>query len=269
MLALDILIPLIAAGAFTGFIAGLFGVGGGMVIVPIVLWLLHRQDPNLEYAQHIAAATSLAVMVFTNLSSVYAQNKRGAVRWDFVRSMALAIVMGTFFGAWSSKFISNGFLQTFFVIFAYFVAFQNFFPFSPTPKNEDIKILTKSTAGGVIGLLSSWVGIGGGTLSVPFLVWCRVPIQQAIGTSSALGWPVALAGTVGYIVSGLQVQGLPEGSLGFVYFPAVLILAIATVALAPLGVKVAHKLPAKRLKQVFGVFLMIVATRMAWQVWFS
>ena len=265
MLELNILIPLLIVGCIGGFLAGLLGVGGGLIIVPVIVWVLHASHFDGEHIQQIAIGTSLAVMVFTSFSSVLAQNKKGAVRWDIVKGMAPTMVIGTLIGCAIAGYVPSKALQWFFVIFAYLVALQSAVRFAPKSTRQMPGMLGRGTAGTLIGMVSSWVGIGGGSMSVPFMTWCNVPIRNAIGTSAALGWPIAVSGAIGYIVSGMAVSTeLPAGSWGFVYMPAALTLVVATTLCAPLGVKVAHKLPPAKLKIAFGLLLFTMATQMAW-----
>lgn len=263
---LNILIPLLIVGCIGGFLAGLLGVGGGLIIVPVIVWVLHASNFDGEHIQQIAVGTSLAVMVFTSFSSVLAQHKKGAVRWDIVKGMAPAMVIGTLIGSAIAGFVPSKALQWFFVIFAYLVALQSALKFAPKATRQMPGLAGRGVAGTLIGVVSSWVGIGGGSMSVPFMSWCNVPIRNAIGTSAALGWPIAFSGAIGYIVSGLSVKGLPAGSWGFVYMPSALTLIVATTLCAPLGVKVAHTLPPAKLKIAFGLLLFTMATQMAWNL---
>lgn len=258
----DVVLPLMAVGAFAGFIAGLLGIGGGMIVVPIVLWALDRQGLAGEHAQHLALGTSFAVMVFTTFSSAWAQHRKGAVRWDAVRKMAPAMVVGGLIGATVSPYLSTKGLQIFFICFAFAVGIQTLLRLKPKPSRQLPGASGLIGAGGGFGLLSSWVGIGGGSLSVPFLLYCNIPAHHAVGTSSGLAWPMALSGAIGYWWAGVQVSGLPEGTFGFIYLPATAVLAACTVVFAPLGVKVAHKLPADALKTAFGVLLLCIAGQM-------
>lgn len=257
---------MLLAGAFAGFWAGLLGVGGGLIIVPIMVWILSAQQVGSDVSQHLAIGTSFAVMVFTSLSSVLAQNKRGAVQWDLVFKLAPWMVVGTLMGATVAKWIPGLALKMVFVVFAYVIAVQTFLDFKPKANRQMPGVTGSAASGSVIGILSSWVGIGGGSLSVPFMLFCNVPIVKAVGTSAALGWPIAVAGSMGYLINGWAVSDLPQGALGFVYLPALLGLAIGTVTFAPLGVKVAHKLPPRKLKIAFACMLTLTATQMLWSI---
>ena len=266
MWSIDLILALIAAGAAAGFLAGLLGVGGGTIIVPIVLWLLHKQGIASHFSQHIALGTSFAIMLFTSLSSALAQHRRKAINWHIVRYLAPAMIVGSLIGASLAKYLPAKFLQIFFIGFLYVIAIQMLLKLKPKPTRQLPQPVGLFASGNVIGLLSSWVGIGGGSLSVPFMTYCNVPIHTATGTSAALGWAMSMSGFVGYVVTGWNVNGLPENTLGFVYLPAVAVLAICTMTIAPLGVKVAHKLSPDKLKMAMGVLLFIIATQMAWKL---
>ncbi|KLT72474.1 membrane protein [Neisseria arctica] len=268
MWTIEIILAMLAVGAFAGFIAGLLGIGGGMIIVPVVLWVLQLQGlQGLSHAQHIAVGTSFAVMVFTTFSSVLAQNRKGAVDWHIVRNMAPGMVAGVVLGAILAQFISNRALQIFFVVFTVVIALRTLANVKPKPSRHLPERMGLSGVGALFGLISSWVGIGGGSLSVPFMLYCNVPVHRAVGTSAGLAWPIAVAGALGYLISGWGVAGLPAGSLGFWYLPAVVVLSVATVLFAPLGVKVSHKLPSEKLKLAFGLLLLVIAAQMLWKMW--
>ncbi|MEO9453951.1 sulfite exporter TauE/SafE family protein, partial [Chromobacterium phragmitis] len=219
-----------------------------------------------EHAQHLAVGTSLAVMVFTSLSSVRAHHKKGAVDWRIVRGMAPAMVAGTLLGSLVAGWISGLALRWFFVAYAYAVAAQMMIGRQPKGGREMPGAAGQGMAGGAIGMVSSWVGIGGGSMSVPFMSWCNVPVHAAIATSAALGWPIAVSGALGYLYSGWGAAGLPPGSAGFIYLPAMLALMLMTVLLAPVGAKAAHRLPVARLKKAFAVLMTVMASQMLYSL---
>lgn len=262
----DLIIALIFAGAAAGFLAGLLGVGGGTIIVPIVLWLLHKQGVISDYTQHIALGTSFAIMVFTTLSSAWAQHKRKAINWHIVKYLSPAMIIGSLIGSALAKFLPTLFLQIFFIVFLYAIAMQMLLKLKPKPSRQLPQPAGLFGAGNVIGLLSSWVGIGGGSLSVPFMVYCNVPIHAATGTSAALAWAMSVSGLIGFVFMGWGVEGLPANTLGFVYLPAVAILPICTMIFAPMGVKAAHKLSPDKLKMAMGILLFLIASQMAWKL---
>jgi uncharacterized protein len=251
----------IALGAFAGVLAGLLGVGGGVVIVPILTFIFTAQQQPAEHILHLALGTSLASIMFTSVSSLRAHHARGAVDWFVVRRITMGIMAGTFFGSWVAAQLSTRFLKAFFVIFLYYVAVQMLLDIRPQPHRQLPGRVAMFSAGGLIGGISSLVGIGGGSMSVPFLVWCNIAMHNAIGTSAAIGFPIALAGAAGYVVNGLAVK-LPPHTLGFVYLPALLGVAAASILTAPLGAMLAHSLPVGRLKKIFALLLLVMGTKM-------
>ncbi|WP_035054475.1 sulfite exporter TauE/SafE family protein [Andreprevotia chitinilytica] len=259
---LTAILACVAVGCVAGFLAGLLGVGGGLVIVPALLFVFQQIGVAPAHMQHLALGTSLATIVFTSISSLKAHHGRGAVRWSVFRAITPGIVIGTFVGAQLAGLLSTNALQWFFIIFAYTVAAQMLLDAKPKPNRQLPGVVGTSAMGGVIGVVSSWVGIGGGSLSVPFLVWHNVPVKEAIGTSAAIGLPIALAGGLGYVVSGWGVAGLPAGSAGYVFLPALTGIVIASFPFAKLGAAAAHKLPVPVLKKCFAALLILLATKM-------
>ncbi|HCG05024.1 MAG TPA: hypothetical protein DEV75_08695 [Desulfovibrio sp.] len=249
-------------GAIAGILAGLLGVGGGLVIVPMLNFAFEWQAIPHEFMQHLALGTSMASIMFTSISSFRAHHKRGAVLWNVVWRITPGIITGTLVGTWVVAQLSTNFLKGFFVCFLYWVAAQMLLNIKPKPSRELPGGMGMFGMGNVIGAVSSLVGIGGGTLSVPFMAWCNVAMHTAIGTSAAIGFPIAVSGTVGYIVNGLATQGLPANTFGFVYLPALIGIVCASVLTAPLGARLAHSLPVAKLKRIFAVLLLVMATRM-------
>ncbi|MHC1741832.1 MAG: sulfite exporter TauE/SafE family protein [Syntrophobacteraceae bacterium] len=256
----------LAVGVVAGILAGLLGIGGGLVIVPMLVFCFTLQGVSHESIMHLALGTSMASIIFTAVSSFLAHHRRGAVHWDIVKRVTVGILTGTFLGACIAARMSTDYLKGFFVVFLYYVASQMLTNKKPKPSRGLPGLPGMFGAGNVIGVVSSLVGIGGGTLSVPFMVWCNIPVHHAIGTSAAIGFPIAIAGTVGYVVNGLNVSGLPELSVGYVYLPALIGIVAASVLTAPLGVRLAHSLPVDRLKRVFAVLLLVVGTRMLYDL---
>ncbi len=255
----------VALGAFVGVLAGLLGVGGGLVIVPVLTFIFTAQHLPDAHILHLALGTSLASIMFTSVSSLRAHHQRGAVDWMVVRRISLGIMAGTFGGSWVAAQLSTRFLKAFFVVFLYYVATQMLLNIKPKPHRQIPGLTAMFGVGGVIGGVSSLVGIGGGSLSVPFLTWCNIAIHRAIGTSAAIGFPIAVAGAAGYVVNGLSVQ-LPPNSLGFVYLPALAGIAAASIVTAPVGAKLAHSLPVDRLKKIFALLLIVMGTKMLWSL---
>jgi len=257
-----ILLMYIFVGAIAGVLAGLLGIGGGLVIVPMLVFCFVRQGIPEATIMHLALGTSLASIMFTAVSSFRAHHKRGAVHWDVVRKIVIGIFTGTFMGSYIAAQLSTRFLKGFFVVFLYYVAVQMLTGKKPKPTRQIPGRTAMFGVGNVIGVVSSLVGIGGGTLSVPFMIWCNMQVHHAIGTSAAIGFPIAIAGTLGYIANGWSVSGLPDYSLGYIYLPALVGIVVTSVLTAPLGVRLAHSLPVDRLKRVFAVLLLVVGTRM-------
>jgi uncharacterized membrane protein YfcA len=253
-------------GAGVGILAGLLGIGGGGVIVPILVYLLPLQGVPREIIMHLALGTALASIVFTSMSSLKAHHQRGAVNWSVVRRITAGILIGTFLGSCFASILSTTFLVGFFSFFLYFIALQMLTNRKPKPSRELPGTTVMSGVGAAIGFISSLVGIGGGSLSVPFMVWCNISVHNAIGTSAAIGLPIALAGTAGYMFTGWKTTGLPDYSVGFIYLPALLGISAASMLTAPLGARLAHSLPVGRLKKIFALLLAAIATKMLFSI---
>lgn len=249
-------------GVFAGFVAGLFGVGGGLTLVPILFMLFSVQDFPADHVMHLALGTSMSTIVLTSISSMRAHHRHGAVRWEIVRAMAPGLVAGTLGGSLLAGLVPTRPLVVVFVGIVYYASLQMMLDFKPKPHRQLPGALGLFLAGGVIGLVSSLVAAGGGFLSIPFMVFCNVVIHHAVGTSAALGFPIAAAGMIGYIAAGVGAQDLPPYTLGYVYLPAFIGVVALSVLVAPLGAKVAHRLPVKQLKRAFGGFLALLATKM-------
>nr|WP_321401504.1 sulfite exporter TauE/SafE family protein [uncultured Desulfobacter sp.] len=252
----------LAVGGVAGVLAGLLGIGGGLIIVPMLTSVFTHQHVAHEVIVHMALGTSLASILFTSVSSMRSHHKRGAVVWPVVFRITPGILVGTFTGTWIASMLSTNFLKCFFGIFLYYVATQMIMGIKPKPTRDIPGTAGIFAAGSIIGVFSSLVGIGGGTLSVPFLTWCNTKIHKAIGTSAGIGFPIAAAGFIGYVINGLGVQNLPPYSIGFVNLGALAGIVAASVLTAPIGVKLAHSLPVDKLKRVFAVLLYVVGTRM-------
>jgi len=216
---------------------------------------------------HLALATSIATIVFTSISSVRAHHLHGAVDWRVVRAMAPGIVAGAFASTFVAGFVPTRPLAAFFALFLTYASLQMFFEPKPKPSRQLPGAAGLFGAGAGIGALSGVLAAGGAFLSIPFLARCNVPLKRAIGTAAANGFPIALAGTAGYVLNGLRVQGLPDGSLGFVQLPALAIIVAASMPAAPLGARLAHRMPVKRLRIVFALMLLALALRMLANLW--
>lgn len=257
----------VMAGAFAGVCAGLFGVGGGLIIVPALVWILTAYGMPVDVVAHVAVGTALATIILTSISSMSAHHKRGGVRWDIFKNMAKGLVLGSLVGAWVATMIDGRSLQTIIGGGAVLMAIKMlFFPNKENIEKPVPKDYAQSAVGVVIGLLSAIFGIGGGSLTVPYLSHNGVPMKQAVGTSAACGLPIAIAGAVGFMwfgretISNLNVSG----TVGFVHVGAFVSISIVSFVMAKVGAKLAHVLPAKTLKRAFGVLLLVVGIQMIW-----
>lgn len=249
-------------GLFVGFFAGMLGIGGGLILVTLMVFLFGLQGFPEDRIVHIALGTSLTSIVFTSISSLRAHNRHGAVRWDIVKMATPGLVAGTLLGAFVADRMASKYLAIFFVAFVYYSAVQMFVDMKPKP-TRTLPGRAGISAGAIVtGILSSLVGAGGGLLSIPLMTMCNVPMRNAVGTSAALGLPIAIAGAAGYVVIGLGQEHLPPLTLGYVYVPALAGIVIGTFVTVPAGAKAAHAMPVPRLKIIFAVVLFLMATRM-------
>lgn len=255
----EVLLIYLGIGALAGVLAGLLGVGGGLVFVPALFYCFRLLGFDQTLLLHLALGTSLASILFISISSIRAHHRRGAVLWPLVLRLAPGIMAGTLLGALAADQLSTLWLQRFFGLFAITVGLQMLLAAQTSGHFELPGRLGQSLAGAVIGLVSALVGIGGGSLTVPFLTTCRISIREAVATSSACGLPIALAGTAGYLWVGWGNPLLPPLSLGYIHWPA---LAVTGVLFAPLGAHLAHTLPTRLLKRFFGFLLLVLGLRM-------
>lgn len=261
------LLIFLATGAVAGVLAGLFGVGGGLIMVPAMAFVLpHQGVPEAVYMQ-VAIGTSLAIISATALSSTWAHHRRGGVHWPVLLRLMPGLAIGAIAGAYVADALSGALLKRIVAIGALLVAVQMIIKSlqasadsphgSRRPHAAEL-----AGAGGIIGLLSAVVGIGGGSLTVPYLSWRGLPMRQAVGTSAACGVPIAWAGAAGFIAAGWHAQGVPNPHLGYVSLSAWASIAAASVAVAPLGARLAHGLPPHILKRGFALLLVVVGLRM-------
>lgn len=257
------LVVYLGLGALAGFFAGLLGIGGGGLLVPLLVMVFSVQ-PQFAPTEvmHMALGTSMASIAFTSVSSVRAHHAHGAVLWPVVARITPGILIGVLIGSHFASRVETRLLAIFFTLFMTYMAVQMFLNLKPKPHRDLPDTLGTSMVGIVIGGISSLVAIGGGILSVPFMTWCNVRIQNAIGTSAAIGMPLAFGGALGYVLNGLGHPNLPPHSLGFVYLPALLGLVSASVLLAPVGARLGHRLPVATLKRVFAVITLLLAAKM-------
>lgn len=257
-----LLLALGGAGLFAGLVAGLFGIGGGAVIVPVLYFLLSGLGFE-ETAQHVAVATSLATIIATSSRSVMAHNKHGAVDWAVLRGWSPAIVVGALLGMVAAGFMSGRLLTAIFGAVALVIAVQFFFGRPDWRLADDMATgPARAGLGGAMGALSALMGIGGGTFGVSLMTMSGRSMHQAIGTAAGFGVAIGVPGAIAAIFTGWGKAGLPPGSLGYVNLPAFLMIGILTVTMAPVGASLAHRLDGAKLKKMFGVLLGVVAARM-------
>jgi uncharacterized membrane protein YfcA len=257
----------LAIGAAVGFLAGLLGIGGGMIIVPMLVFVFTAKGFPAEHMMHMSLATAMATIVFTSLSSVRAHHRHGAVDWSVARAMAPGIVAGALATTQIAGLIPTRPLAILFTAFMFYASLQMFIDSKPQPSRELPGRAGLFATGALFGGISSVLAAGGAFLSIPFLVRCNVPVKRALGTAAANGFPIAAAGTIGYVLNGWSQPGLPEGSLGYVYLPALALIVAASMPLAPLGARLAHRLPVKKLRIVFALMLFAIALRMLVNLW--
>lgn len=254
-------------GGLVGFAAGLLGIGGGVVMVPLLVLVFADSGMPSEHLLHIALGTALAAMVFTSISSMRAHHRHGAVDWNIARAMSPGMLAGSFAAALVAGWIPTRPLAVMFTALVFYAATQILFDLKPSTTRELPGAAGLFAAGTVIGAVSSLVAAGGAFMTIPFLAWCKVSLRRAIGTAAANGFPIAVAGTAGYIVHGLSVSGLPSPGLGYVYLPALALVVCTSMLAAPLGARLTHSLPIKRLRTVFALLLYGFAVRMLVGVW--
>jgi uncharacterized membrane protein YfcA len=254
-------------GALVGFAAGLLGIGGGAVMVPLLVFVFTATGVATDHVLHIALGTALAAMIFTSLSSMRAHHAHGAVDWQVARAMSPGMLAGSFGAALAAGFIPTRPLAIGFTALVFYAATQILLNLKP-PGSRDLPGTTGLFgAGAVIGAVSSLLAAGGAFLTIPFLTWCKVPLRRAIGTAAANGLPIAVAGTVGYVLTGFRSEGLPPLSIGYVYLPALALIVTTSMLAAPVGARLAHRLPVKQLRTIFALMLYGVAIRMLVGVW--
>ena len=261
---------LLCLGTATGFLAGLLGIGGGMLLVPFLTMLFTAHAFPRQHVLHMAVATALTTILFTSVSSVRAHQRRGAVRWDIVKAMAGGAFLGTFLGAQLASQLRTRWLAIFFAVFVGYSGLTMLRNAHRTTADKSRPLfgpLGLFGAGSGIGFISSLVGAGGGFITVPFLSGCRVLIHEAVATSAAMGFPIAAGGLIGYVLAGWNVQGLPRLTFGYIYLPALIACAITSVLTAPLGARAAHALDVNSLKKIFAVLLIGLAMYMAWEAY--
>jgi uncharacterized membrane protein YfcA len=258
------LVIFLVTGAAAGVMAGLFGVGGGLIIVPALAWLLPRQGVDASVTMQLAIGTSLAVISATSISSTLAHHKRSGVLWPVLRKLAPGLVAGAIAGGFVADALSGGTLKKIVGIGALLVSLQMGLDLKPkTPCTpQPLGKLELISAGGVIGILAALIGIGGGSLTVPYLSLRGISMREAVGTAAAAGMPIAWAGAIGFMIAGYGQAKLPDWSLGYVSLTGFIGIAAASVLTAPLGARLAHTLPPKVLKRAFALMLFLIGAGM-------
>jgi len=257
---LDILI-LAGMGAVAGVLAGLMGIGGGIVIVPVLALVFEGQGVSIDVLMHTAIGTSLATIVTTALSSIRAHQKRKAIDWTVFRMITPGVVAGAMLGAIIANALKGDVLKVFFACFMFLVATQMALGRTPPPHRQLPGRAGILAAGTLIGTIASLMGVGGGSMSVPFLTWCNVTIHRAIATSAAIGLPIAVSGAISFMVTGWNTADLPPWSIGYINLPAYLGIVVASTLFAPVGAALAHRLPPHILKRVFALFLLLLGIK--------
>lgn len=255
------IIEFLLIGLLAGYLAGFLGIGGGFVVVPALTWLLLKDPAMAPFAIHMAVATSLATMLLTSLSSIAAHHRKKAIRWQLVRDLAPGLIVGAVLGAFLADYLEAEILVRIVGVFAVLAGLQLVLARKPRGEKPLPGQPGVSLAGMVIGGVSSLIGIGGGALTGPWQMWHGIRAQNAVATSAACGYPIAVAGTFAFIFLGAGAE-LPEGALGYIHLPAFAGIAVASAVAAPLGAATVHRLPPALVKRLFGIFLLLVGARM-------
>ena len=246
-------------GSFSGILAGLFGIGGGIIIIPAFFYIFAYLGFPDEILSHMVLGSSLGVIVFSSLSSTLSHHSKGAVDWSLIKLVAPSIVIGSGLGGLTAGYLESNTLQGLVALFLVVASIQLIFEFPPPPQNPRTNLLGPVVAGGGIGWLSGVFGIGGGIFSVPYFYHRGLKMMNAIGTSAACGIPIAIAGSISYILIGQDSKILPDNSIGYVYLPATVIVGIMSSITAKYGVNIAHRMKQKKLRIAFAFLVMIMA----------
>lgn len=258
-------------GSAIGFMSGLLGIGGGMILVPILLYSFGLQGPEAgfppDHLMHMALATSMATIPFTTASSMRAHHARGGIVWAIVKGMLPGLALGAALATLVAGMVPSRPLAIFFAAFILYAATSMFFDIKPKGTRDLPGWLGLGFAGAVVSFLATFLAAGAAFLTIPFMAWCNVPLKRAVGTAAAIGFPLAVAASIGYVIAGLQAGPLPKYSLGFIYLPALALVVLPSVLTAPLGARVSHRLPVKQLRMIFALTLYLIAGRMIWSLW--
>jgi uncharacterized membrane protein YfcA len=265
-MSIEIVFIFITLGIVVGIVAGLLGIGGGGILVPALTTIFIFQGAPKETVVHVALGTSMASIALTSLSSMLAHHANGAVNWPLAKTMSVGIIIGTFLATFLIPYLSTTILAIFFTLFMAYIAVQMFRSTKINPSQKPIKPTELRGVSLGIGAISALVSIGGGSLTVPYLTWRNIKIKNAIATSAALGFFIAIAGTIGYLINGITAVGINGWTWGYIYLPAVLLVSIPSYLTAPIGAKLTQKLPVKILKKAFGVLLIALSLKMLFSI---
>lgn len=264
-MAIELIIAFVLLGIVVGIMAGLLGIGGGGIMVPVLASIFMAQGMPKESVIHFALGTSMACIILTSFSSMRAHHKNGAVNWSLVKQMAGGVIVGTFSATFLTAYLNAKTLAIFFAVFMVYVSINMFRHQKMQTGAGDIHRTELSFVTLGIGAISALVSIGGGSLTVPYLTWRGIHIKHAIATSAALGFFIAIAGTLGYFINGelnTTTPSHPAYTWGYLYLPAVLLVSIPSYFTAPLGAKLTQRLPVGALRKIFGVLLITLSLKM-------
>ena len=267
MLNIEWILLYLALGAFVGFMSGLLGVGGGGLLVPLLASIFIYQGFSADSVVHMALATSLACMIITSASSMRSHASKDAVMWVVVIGMAPGIIVGAFFATQIASRVNTAYIAIFFALFMALVALQTFLKWQPKPSKSPRTLLGLISAGMGIGSVSALAAVGGGFLTVVYLGYKNVDIKRAIGTSAAIGFPIAITGTIGYMINGWATTVDKPYTFGYIYIPALLAISIASAISAPIGTRCAHNTPEASLKKVFAIICLALSIKMLVSFW--
>ncbi len=257
----------LAIGAAVGFFAGMLGIGGGAIMVPLLVMLFEAQGLPRTHILHLAVGTGMATILFTSVSSVRAHASRGVIRWDIAKNMTPGILAGGLAGSWIAAYIPTLWFAAIFTAVIYVAATNLLLDRKPRATRQPPGAAGMFITGFLVSALSAFTAIGGAFMTVPFMLWCNVPLLSAIGTAAVIGFPIALAGSAGFVVTGMQASGLPQYSFGYVFLPALGGIVVASMLMAPVGAATAHRLPTKWLKRIFAALFYVMATKMLIGFW--
>ena len=249
-------------GSLAGLTAGIFGVGGGIIIVPALIFTFGLLGFPSEIAAHVAVGTSLSTILFTSLGSIHGHHKKKAINWPLAINLSIGMLVGGMLGAYFADFLSGPLLQKIFAAYAFIVSVQMWFSWSPKANWQLPERFGRGILGGFIGTFSGLFGIAGGSLLVPVLTAYKVKITEAIATSAVTGFPIAISGTIGYILMGWNRTDLPEHSVGYVYLPALIGIIATSTIFAKIGASLAHRLDPAKVTKLFSILLFIIAIKL-------